>query len=99
VAQLQKVPRFPSSIDARLLWQTNNIKPFNGNQFRIQKNDSILLTLVAKGKPLAIDTFVNCPPLGRFLLRQGSDVVGGGIVVDTEFGGEEEENFWNHVTR
>lgn len=81
----------------RALWQHKKLKTmkndYTGNQ-RLHRNDTTLVTLHAKGKPLAVDTFLNCPPLGRIFLRQGWDVVAAGIVVDTTFGKEETEQFW-----
>lgn len=81
----------------RALWQHNKLKTmkndYSGNQ-RLQRNDTTLVTLHAKGKPLAVDTFLNCPPLGRIFLRQGWDVVAAGIVVDTTFGKEANEQYW-----
>jgi translation elongation factor EF-1alpha len=50
-----------------------------------------------QGKPLAVDTFANCAPLGRIYLRNGNEVIGAGIVVNTLFGGEENEYFYTHI--
>jgi len=36
-------------------------------------------------KPLALDTHDQCPKLGRFVLREGDSVVGGGLILQTLF--------------
>lgn len=56
----QQIPVY-DSIDHRTLWQNKNIKPFKE---RLAKNDSVLMTLHAKGKPFALDTFASCSKLG-----------------------------------
>jgi len=87
----QKTPIY-DSVDDRTLWQHAHLKPYKE---RLHQNTSVLLTMRALGKPFSLDTYANCQQLGRFILRQGLDIVGGGIVVDTEFDGEEREHYWS----
>jgi len=52
----------------------------------IKKGETVLVEFQPMNRKLSIDTVDKCAKLGRILLREGLDIIGAGIVVDTFYG-------------
>lgn len=61
---------------------------------RILPGEAVIAEIRPLGRPVGLDTYFSCAPLGRFLIRIGADVVGSGKVLDTKFSGAPTEGYW-----
>jgi len=78
--QRDGLPSLP--IDPRNTWIMASLHK-QTKEPEIKRGQSAIVEAVPSGRPVGLDTYFSCPPLGRFLLRQGHKVIAYGMVMDT----------------